>query len=116
MVCDVTLKVAVVTFATAEGDCEHAVGSGGERERELVLETERLIELSVEREPVQLGRADHVGEAVGTSVARAQVALQERVLVRVLREALVIFRGELGAHDRDNGVGRRPDLVQRDVL
>ena len=116
MFCDVTLEVAVVMLAAAEGDSEHAVGSGGKHERELVLDAEWLVELLIEREAVQLGGGDHVGEAVGTSVARSQITVEERVLVCVLCEALVVVRSEVGAHDHRDGVGRRSDLVQGDVL
>jgi hypothetical protein len=102
-----------VAAAAAKDDRDVAVAGDFDDERDLVLEAEFGVALPVERECVQLLSGHDVGEAVGPCVAGAGEAGDQRVLVRVLGEALVHSPGERGAHDDVHVVWTAADLVDR---
>ena len=65
----VAFGVGVIPLVATQGDAEKSLRCGGERERDLVLDAERPVELGVDGGGAQFVLADDVGEAVRPAVA-----------------------------------------------
>ena len=112
----VAFGVGVIPLVATQGDAEKSLRCGGERERDLVLDAERPVELGVDGGGAQLVLADDVREAVRPAVAGLPVALDQRVLMGEGPEHADQLLTQRGADDHIEIFWRRADVVERHEL